>query len=159
MRQILMIVMSILVSSHALAAGPGTTPCPYTAAELKAALGLDLKDGKVGLELPFSGGKMLDCRYDGKNWQTPALWLKQTVMAKPDAPENANYFKSLAGAMEKIPGDADGAMFQGNQGDNTNATLVYMRKGVIVEARVRIKPTDPGFAAMKQKLAKLRRIP
>jgi hypothetical protein len=133
--------------------------CPYTAAELKGALGLDLKDVKVGMEIPFAGGKALDCRYQSKDGKAPSLWFKHTVMNNPAAPENVNYFKSLAGKMQKVAGDPDGAMWQANQGDNTNATLVYLRKGVIVEARVTVTPRDSTFEATKAKLLKLRRVP
>ena len=120
---------------------------------------MDLKDGKVGMEIPFAGGKALDCRYQSKDAKTPSLRFKHTVMNNPAAPENVNYFKSLAGKMQKVAGDPDGAMWQANQGDNTNATLVYLRKGVIVEARVTETPRDSTFEATKAKLLKLRRVP
>lgn len=143
----------------ASAGAPSVTACPYSAAELKGALGLDLSDGKADMEIPFPGGKALGCRYQGKGANTPSLWLKHTVMNNPAAPENANYFKALAGKLQKVPGDPDGAAWQAHQGDNTQAALVYLRKGVIVEARVTVTPREPGFEATKAKLLRLRRVP
>lgn len=141
------------------AAVAGVAACPYRAAELRDALGLDLSDGKADAELPFPGGKTLGCRYQGKSPKTPSLWLKFTAMNNPAAPENVNYFKSLAGKLQKVPGDPDGAMWQTGQGDNSHAALVYLRKGVIVEARVLLAPQQGGFEAVKAKLLSLRRVP
>ena len=141
------------------AGAPSVATCPYSAAELKGALGLDLSDGKADMEIPFPGGKSLSCRYQGKGANTPSLWLKHTVMNNPAAPENANYFKALAGKLQKVPGDPDGAAWQAHQGDNTQAALVYLRKGVIIEARVTVTPREPSFEATKAKLLRLRRVP
>jgi hypothetical protein len=143
----------------ASAGAPSVAACPYSATELKGALGLDLSDGKADTEIPFPGGKSLSCRYQGKGANTPSLWLKHTVMNNPAAPENANYFKALAGKLQKVPGDPDGAAWQAYQGDNTQAALVYLRKGVIVEARVTVTPREPSFEATKAKLLRLRRVP
>lgn len=138
---------------------PDTSACPFTPAELRAALGLDVKDGRAGPSRPFSGGTSMSCQYEPTAFGAPALIVNQIAMTNPADANPDTYLRQLAGAMQPVPGDPDRAHWQGNQGDLTNATLHYARRGVIVEARVTIGPRDPNFQAMRDKLVKLRRLP
>jgi hypothetical protein len=157
------LAVAIALMAHQAAAQGGAAAkvpaCPYTASELKAALGLDLEAGRAAPALPFQGGTLLGCQYSNVKAGAPSLRVNQTVMDDASKADPATYAKSLAGRMEPIPGDPDRAAWQSDQGDLTNAALHYARKGVIVSARVSIGPKDPGFQAMKERLAKLRRIP
>lgn len=133
--------------------------CPFTATELNTALGLDVEAGKARPAMPFSGGTPLGCDYYGKSVAVPSVRVNQIVMDDPAQADPKTYAPTLAGKMEPVPNDPDLAMWQGNQGDLTNATLHYARGGVLVEVRVGVRPADPTFQAMKQRLTKLRRLP
>jgi hypothetical protein len=133
--------------------------CPYTAAELSAALGIDVNEGAAAAPMPFVGGTMLSCQYRAKRPGAPWLSFNQTVMDDPAQARPDEYFKRMAGTMQPVPNDPDKAMWQGDQGDLTNATLHYARNGVLVQARVSIGPKDPLFQTMRERLARLRRVP
>jgi hypothetical protein len=133
--------------------------CPFTAAEVKQTLGIDVKAGEAGKELPFTGGKMLSCRYNSADSFKPGLWLTQTVMDDAKNPANANSFKFLAGKLTPVPNDPDNAGWQDNQGDMTNATLHYLRNGALIELRVTVSPRDKAYADIRSKLPKMRRLP
>jgi hypothetical protein len=133
--------------------------CPFTAAELKTALGLEVEAGKAAPAMPFSGGTSLGCDYYGKTVTAPSVRVNQIVMDDPAQADPKSYATMLAGKMEPVPNDPDRAMWQGNQGDLTNATLQYARAGVLVEVRVGVRPSDPSFQPMKQLLTRLRRLP
>ena len=65
----------------------------------------------------------------------------------------------LAGKLKPIAGDPDGAIFQEDQGDLTNATLHYVRQGYQVETRVFVGPKQKDYETIRQKLVKLKRLP
>ena len=132
--------------------------CAYSAQELRAALGLDLQDGKPGKDVPFAGGRTTSCRYEPKSVTSPAFTLNLVVMDDANS-KDTSYLRMVAGTKEPIPGDPDAAFWQTNQGDLTNAALWYVRRGVTVEARVWLSPRDPKFSQFRAKLAALRRIP
>ena len=150
-----------LYGTSALAGTP--VSCPYTAAELKSALGVNFKDGE-GSETRFATGKTLDCIYDGSNHVT--FSVTQTVMNNPS--ETQGWDAMLAGKKEKIPGDPDGAIRQTDQGDLTSPNLHYVRKGDIVGLRILgvgktrspyADPKTPTFDVLQKKLESLRKLP
>ncbi len=164
MRGVLVLAVGVLVAGWAGpavaqgTAAPRVAACPYTAAELGTALGFAVADGVPGREDSYPGGRMLRCRYAAKG--AGAFLVSFNLLVMDDAnSKDASYLKMMAGKMEPIPADPDGAMFQADQGDLTNATLHYLRRGVTVEARVWVGPGDPKFGAIREKLAKLRRVP
>jgi len=64
---------------------------------------------------------------------------------------------ALAGKIEKIPGDSDGAIRQTDQGDNTSPNLHYAREGDIVELRIMgIGKQHARFGDLQSKLSGLR---
>lgn len=153
------LAVSALMASTLVAQPAGDSrTCPYTAAEVRLALNLEVAEGLPAAPVAFPGGKRLSCRYNALRGATASLWLTQDAYDNPRDPSIAMMARMRAGTFQPVADDADGAEFQ-EQGDLTNATLHYLRKGVQVEARVTIGPRDAGFAAMKGKLLKLRRIP
>jgi hypothetical protein len=141
------------LATQSFAAAP--TSCPFTPAELKATLDVDFKEGKVGFESSFAGGKNLSCRYESKAW---SLQVKQVVMTDPK--QTQGWLNFLAGKKEPVAGDADGAIQQVDQGDLTSPNLHYIRQGDIVELRILgVGKTSPEFAALNKKLIGLRRLP
>ncbi len=164
MRGVTLLVAGLIVAGAATPvaaqgkAAPRVAACPYTAAELGAALGFAVADGTPGREDAYPGGRMLHCRYEAKGSGTFLVTFNLLVMDDANS-KDASYLKMMAGKMEPIPADPDGAMFQADQGDLTNATLHYLRRGVTVEARVWAGPKDPKFGVIRDKLAKLRRVP
>ena len=164
MRSLMVVVASaIWVGSVVPAAAQGKAPprvaaCPYTAAELGTALGFAVADGVPGREDPYPGGRVLHCRYEAKGAGAFPVSLNLVVMDDANS-KDTSYLKMMAGRMEPIAGDPDGAMFQADQGDLTNATLHYLRRGVLVETRVWVGPKDPKFSALRDKIATLRRVP
>lgn len=131
--------------------------CPFTPAELKTALGLSFKAGSASPDLPFAGGALKSCRYEGADGKTPMFTVNLTVMNDPTQTQGS--MQALAGKTTPVPGDADGARWQTDQGDLTNPTLHYVRQGVVVELRINVGPKDPRFAALKDKLVRVRRVP
>ena len=164
MRGVTALALGVLVAGWAgLAAAQGkaaprVAACPYTAAEVGTALGFAVANGAPGREDSYPGGRMLRCRYEAKGAGSFLVSFNLLVMDDANS-KDASYLKMMAGTMEPISGDPDGAMFQADQGDLTNATLHYLRRGVTVEARVWVGPRDPKFGAIRDKLAKLRRVP
>lgn len=102
---------------------------------------------------------MLSCRYPAQKPGAPSLHVKQTLMDDAAQANPDTYFKHLAGTMQPVPGDPGKAMWQGDRGDLTDAALHYARSGDVVELRVSVGPKDPLFQPMRDRLAKLRRLP
>ncbi|TAG49995.1 MAG: hypothetical protein EAZ30_01655 [Betaproteobacteria bacterium] len=152
-------VATVLAVSANVAIAQTSPSCPFTVAEVKQGLGIDVSAATPGKEMAFTGGKLVSCRYTNSDVTKPALWLNQTVMDDPKNPYNATSFKMMAGKLTPVPGDADGAAWQDNQGDLTNATLHYLRNGAIIELRVTVSPRDKAYADIRAKLPKLRRLP
>ncbi len=164
MRGVMVWAVGVLVAGWAGPAAaqgpvaPRVAACPYTAAELGTGLGFAVADGVPGREDSYPGGRLLRCRYETKGAGAFAVSFNLLVMDDANS-KDASYMTMMAGKMDPIAGDPDGAMFQADQGDLTNATLHYLRRGVTVEARVWIGPKDPKFGAIRDQLAKLRRVP
>ena len=158
-RVIALIAVLTLGSAAALAQpAPDRDACPYAAVELQAALGVSVDEGKPGPTTRFAGGRAVSCQYAAQGKSTASVVVNRTVYTNPADPSIAMMARMRAGAFEKVAADPDGAEFQ-EQGDITNATLHYLRKGSQVEVRVTIGPKQPGFAAMKARLLTLRRLP
>jgi hypothetical protein len=154
-------ILGILASTIATSCFAQTTPCMLKASELTAALGVPFKEGVAGKELAAGDLTMQSCNYDSKNY-TVRLGLTHYKRGKPTPPA-AN--KALAGKMQIIPNDPDGAAHQVGQGDLTSPTLLYARGAYDVELRVMgIYYTDSKKKAdemktLNDKLSKLRRVP
>jgi hypothetical protein len=134
--------------------------CPFKPAELQDVLGVKFDEGRAGTAYGTAGIDARSCRYETKNW---SLRVGTQIYKQP---EDAKRFgMMLAGKLVPIPGDADSAVFQEGQGDNTSPTVWYVRRGVVVELRAGgIWYSDPAkrqaaMEALRVKLAKLRRIP
>ena len=154
-------LVAVLTLGHATASAqpaPNRDACAYTAAELQAALGVSVDEGKAGPTVPFAGGRAVSCQYAAQGKSTASVVVNRTVYTNPADPSIAMMARMRAGTFEKVAADPDGAEFQ-TQGDITNATLHYLRRGNQVEVRVTIGPKQPGFAAMKARLLTLRRLP
>ncbi len=135
---------------------PAVQQCPYTPAELGAALGLKFDAGK-GFDSPFPGGKEVSCSYPQADGFT-TLYVLQMVMSAADlALGQAQYEKMLAGRAVLIAGDRDGARWQLDSYNENNLALLYTRGG----ARVEVRAAGGRFkvAEMQPKLLKLRRLP
>ena len=163
MRLVWLSVTLLALSSPSLlaqggASAPRVAACPYTAAEVSTALGFEVKDGAPGRESSFGGGRTTSCRYEAKRPASPLFTVNLVIMDDANS-KDTTFLKFAAGKMVPISGDTDGAMWQTDQGDVTNATLWYLRRGVTVEARVWVNPRDPTFDDVRARLAKLRRIP
>ncbi|MBL8920075.1 MAG: hypothetical protein JNJ54_14515 [Myxococcaceae bacterium] len=142
------------------AAAPGLVPnpaaCVFAPAELKAALGFEVGAGE-GTEATFSTGTRLSCLYKGS---TGGVWVNRTVMSTGAPATNAESSrKLLAGRLEPIAGDADGAAWQVGQGDNTDVTLHYWRGNTGTEVRVSgvDQKNRAAVSAMRRNVLKLRR--
>ncbi len=139
-----------------------TTPCPYTAQELSAALGIKLVNPR-GTEMPFSGGILYSCSL-GEDKGFGSVSINQTVMPHDVlVSSEKESSKHLAGKLIYIPNDPDLAKWQTDQGDLTGVVLHYIRKGIMAEIRV-----SPGHSVMKDRakvedlrnrVLKLRRLP
>jgi len=148
----------------AAAAGPAglrdnPAACVFTQAELKAALGFTVGAGH-GTEVPFNGGTKLSCLWSEVKG-LHSVWLSRTVMTGGDPATNrAAMLKMIAGRIEPIAGDADGAGWQVGQGDVSDVTLHYFRGNAGVEVRVSgVDLKDSAaVAAARRNLLKLKRL-
>jgi hypothetical protein len=89
-----------------------------------------------------------------------SVTVNRTVMTVGSPAENAKSFRSiLAGRLEPIPGDADGAAWQVGQGDLTDVTLHYWRNNTGTEVRVGgvASKGNAAVKAMRINVLKLRR--
>ncbi len=149
-----LVLLSLLSPALSPTAGAATDACPYTGAELSAALGLSLENG-TGTETPFPGGKMMTCEYKGK--ATVGVSLSQTKSAtSSDAKMVA---KGLQG--QAIAGDPDGAIWVSVMGDSSRLSLSYVRATTHMEfSVVGINSKHEAEAKpMRDKMLKLRRVP
>ncbi|MDX2009942.1 MAG: hypothetical protein SFW67_07130 [Myxococcaceae bacterium] len=137
---------------------PNPAACVFSQAELKAALGFDVEKGQ-GTETPFSTGTNLSCEYRAvKGFGT--VWVNRTVMTSGSPTVNAAASrKMLAGRLEPVPNDPDGAGWQVDQGDLTHVTLHYWRGNTGTEVRVSgvDQKNAAAVAAMRRNVLSLRR--
>jgi len=128
--------------------------CPYTAAELRAALGIDVAEGRP-TETPYPGGKMMDCDYKGK--KLLSITVAQVQAASPG--DAAQIAKGVQGTA--IPGDKDAAVWVRASGSVYRLGLSYVRNRTHTEVNVKglNSKDDAAVAPMKSKLLKLRRVP
>lgn len=151
---------TLIASSAAFGQAANFKPCPFTPAELQSALGVSFSEGKAGPPLSASTVTMHSCRYESKGY---------TVRVESQVYQNAADAKKAAsigaGKMVPIPNDPDGAAYQEGQGDNTDPAVHYSRGNVAMHLRImgiyykdsRSKPKE--LLAIREKLAKLRRVP
>jgi hypothetical protein len=132
--------------------------CPYTAAELSAALGVPFLEGR-GTEYSFATGKSLSCQYTPARGFVHVAVNRQVMTAGDPKVNRASLERMLAGKVEPVAGDPDGAKWQVGQGDLTNVTLHYFRGNTGTEIRVSgVNMKDAAaVAAMRAKVLKLRR--
>lgn len=132
--------------------------CVFTPAELQAALGFRVSAGK-GTEMPFAGGTSRSCAWAEEKGPR-SVTVNQIVMTTGAPATNAeSQRKMLAGRLELIPNDADGAGWQVAQGDLTDVTLHYWRANTGTEVRVGgvDQKNAAAVAAMRKNVLKLPR--
>ncbi len=140
----------------ATAALPKAVTCPYTPAEVIAALGVSVKAGKP-YQMPFPGGINYSCAY-GQSDGHMTLWVEQMVMSAADQQKgNAYYQQTLAGKTTAIPRDPDGARWQLDPYDDKSVALHYLRGTHRIT--IRVNGGSLKAAAMQPKLLGLRRLP
>lgn len=151
---------ALFVSATAFGQAANFKPCPFTPAELQSALGVSFSEGKAGPPLSAGTVTMHSCRYESKGY---------TVRVESQVYQNAADAKKAtmiaAGKMVPIPNDPDGAAYQEGQGDLTDPAVHYSRGNVAMHLRIMgIYYKDPrnkkqDMLAIREKLAKLRRVP
>lgn len=152
-------IIFTLLSLFATTTFAGTpTTCPFTAAELKLALGIDLQDGKGAAGVKFMGGETLNCIYKSKTNRHLYLSVSQILMDDPAKIQG--WDTQLTGIKENIKNDPDGAIRQTDQDELTRPNVHYVRSGVIVQLRVMgIEKKHRSFNSLQKKLPALRRLP
>ncbi|MCU0646830.1 MAG: hypothetical protein MUF00_02435 [Gemmatimonadaceae bacterium] len=156
------LLTALLLAATRLHAQAATVdPCPFTPAELKAAIGVTFQAGVAGQPIKAGSLTMQSCQYSSSRY---SVRVGTTIYAQQaDALQHLKVM--LAGTKVPIPNDPDGAVFQEGQGDNTDPVVAYARKAVAVEIRILgIFYDDPSsrmatLRTLREKLAKLRRIP
>ncbi|MDX2219094.1 MAG: hypothetical protein SF172_08735 [Burkholderiales bacterium] len=148
--------------ASAAASGQTTSfnACPFKPAELQSALGVSFSEGKAGPPLSASTVTMHSCRYESKNYTVRVE--SQVYQNAADAKKAASFG---AGKMVPIPNDPDGAAYQEGQGDNTDPAVHYSRGNVAMHLRIMgiyykdSSSKQKELLAIREKLAKLRRVP
>ena len=147
-------------SAPATQAAPSVAPkCPFDPPELQKALGYKFK-AATRTETPFAGGSAVECTYDPivNDHATPVLTISVTLIAPKDfAASMATLDKFLAGKIEAVVSDPDGAKWQTDPHNASLLALVYARGTTRVE--MRLWGASFKAADVKPKLLKLRRIP
>lgn len=133
--------------------------CPFTPGELQSTLGLEFTAGVASPEMPYPGGARLTCKYAPVKTAGPALAVNVTLMDDPAQGDSQAFFSRMAGKMEPVPNDPDKAVWQFDQVASAEPVLYYARQGAIVELRVTVDKGDPRYTAIRQGLARLRRLP
>lgn len=158
MRPVLALLAAAGISGPLHASEPPA--CPFTPAELQAALGEKFEDGRPGMAFAVSGIDARSCQYSSRRWS-----LRVGTQVYRNAADAKKFGTALAGKLVPVAGDPDGAVFQEGQGDNTSPTVWYERRGVVVELRIGgIWYSDPSrrqaeMEALRARLLKLRRVP
>jgi hypothetical protein len=153
--------MTMIFGARAAAAQAAASVCPFTPAELKAALGVTFEAGVAGTPVKASSLVMQSCTY-----RAPRYDVRVTTTAYPRQADAEQHLKvMLGGTKVPIAGDPDGAVYQEGQGDNTDPVVAYARKSVAVEIRMvglyygARSEKDAAVKTLRAKLATLRRIP
>jgi hypothetical protein len=156
----LIVLLGALAALPAMAQATAFKPCPFTAAELQGAFGVKFDDGKADPPLNASSVTMHTCKYHSKNYSV--FVQSQVYQNAADAKKAATFG---AGKMVAIPNDPDGAAYQEGQGDLTSPAVGYSRGSVATHLRIMggyyqsAKTKEQDMKAMREKLAKLRRVP
>jgi hypothetical protein len=150
----------VLLSSSAQSQPANFKPCPFTAAELQTALGVKFSEGKADPPINAGTVSMQTCQYDSKNYS-----LSVQSQVYQNAADAKKAVMPMAGRMVAIPNDPDGAVFQEGQGDLTAPAVHYARGNVATNMRIMgiyykdAASKKAAMLAMREKLAKLRRVP
>jgi hypothetical protein len=135
---------------------PKANPCPYTAAQVSAALGVKVAEGRPS-EMPFPGGVEYSCTFEQQGGFM-AFYVQQMVMSVADQQKGDAYWQqTLAGKSTAIAGDPDGARWQLDPYNAKTLALHYLRGTHRVTLRVVSAPAQA--EAMKPKLLALKRLP
>jgi hypothetical protein len=114
-----MIAVAIGTTRSARAQQPTVSPCAFTPAELKAALGPTFDAGVAGRPVVAGALTMQSCQYKGPRY---SVRVGTTVYTRQeDAQQHLKVM--LAGTKVPIPNDPDGAVYQEGQGDNTDPVV------------------------------------
>lgn len=154
------LAIALIAATPAFAQTGSFNACPFKAAELQTAFGVSFAEGKANLPLNAGSLTMHSCRYESKNY---TVRVESQVYQNPADAKKATTIG--AGKMVPIPNDPDGAAYQEGQGDNTDPAVHYSRGNVAMHLRImgiyykdsRSKPKE--LLVMREKLAKLRRVP
>jgi hypothetical protein len=155
-----LLAAAAVTSTAALAQPANFKPCPFTTAELQAGLGVAFAEGKASPPLNAGALTMHTCPHDAKSY---SLRVQSQVYQNPADAKKATMI--AAGKLVPIPNDPDGAAFQEGQGDLTDPSVHYSRGAVAVNLRVSgiyykdQKDRKQEMLAIREKLAKLRRVP
>jgi hypothetical protein len=152
-------VLSGLLVCPALADEPVTpaslVPCPYTPAEIEAALGLKVNAGEAA-DMEFPAGRDVGCLYQVVGGST-TLAVRQTW--DPTGSTGAQTAAAKAGRTEVIPGDPDGARWEIGGGDEGEPRLALSYTRGKVQTLVLIHGRSFREPDMQPKVLELRRVP
>lgn len=130
--------------------------CPYTVAELKSALAIDLKPGK-GNEQPYPEGRLLGCSYSGTSG-SPSVFVSQTWIPSKILGETLQSMDRYAsGQFTPVARDADGARWLSDAQQKNQIALIYTRGNV--RSELRLVGSRPLAADAQARMLKLRRVP
>jgi hypothetical protein len=152
--------LGVLAALPVMAQPANFKPCPFTVAELQSAFGMKFEEGKASPPLNAGTVSMQSCRYDAKDITVSVQ--SQLYQNVADAKKAATI---AAGKLVPISNDPDGAAYQEGQGDLTAPALQYARGTVATSLRIMgvyykdYKTKEKDMKALREKLAKLRRVP
>jgi hypothetical protein len=146
-------------TSAAFAQDPVTpeslVPCPFTAEELQAALGVPVERGEAS-DMSYPGGRDVGCYYAVQNSMV-VISVRQTWDPSGNKSAPAAPPEHGGGLVEPIPDDPDGARWEHGPKDKPDIALKYGRKHVqttLLAYGGTFRNED-----MKPKLARLKRVP
>jgi len=150
----------LVAATPAFAQASNFNACPFKPAELQAAFGVSFAEGKAGPPLNAGTLTMHSCRYESKDY---SVRVESQVYQNPADARKAAMIG--AGKRVPIPNDPDGAAYQEGQGDLTDPAVHYSRGNVAMHLRImglyykEASKKDQELLVMREKLAKLRRVP
>lgn len=131
--------------------------CPYTQAEIKELLGLEVEEGQAA-DMKTPAGRDVGCIYPVKNSST-AFAVRQTWDPANPASSNQTRFFSGEAKLRPIPGDPDGAHWKrtANADNEHRISLIYARGHVGTTVELYGGWFDE--PQMRGKLVRMRRVP
>lgn len=150
---LLALALTLGAAPGALALPPSTPaalePCPFTPAEVSAALGLQIVQMEVA-DMQSPGARDVGCFYEVQGSET-VLSVRQTW--DPGAGQG----RTLARGAHTVPGDPDGAEWRTGTKDEPSAELLYTRGRVRTRLLVHGGSFDP--EEVPARLLRMRRVP